>query len=74
MDARFIPDEIDKHELYMYVGSLPVDRQVEIRNMIERMNDIINESPSDGQIALGVLAMEITGLSITEIKPTSKGH
>jgi hypothetical protein len=71
---RYAPDDIDKHELYMYVGNMPAARQAHIRDMIERMNDIINEHPADGQIALGMLAMELTGLSITEIKPIGKGH
>ncbi len=68
------PDDIDKHELYMFVGRMSPARQARIRDLVERMNGIINEAPNDGQIALGILAMELTGLSITDVKPMGKGH
>lgn len=70
----YTPDDIDKHELYMYVGGLPSYRQDTIKFMVERMNAIINESVRDGHIALGVLALELTGLSVVDVPITGKGH
>ena len=63
------PTDIDKHELYAYIAGLPKSKQELITNMIERMNDIVNESPREGHVALGALILELTGISVTEIKP-----
>lgn len=70
-----ILDDAEGIVLYQYVASLSTDKQLQIRSMIDRMLDIINEDPSSGRVALGILALEVTGLSITTVlRPKNVKH
>lgn len=64
-----IPDDQDKHDLYTYVGELPPERQESIGSITDKIEALINEEPMDGRIALGLVAMEVAGLSLIRIEP-----
>jgi len=68
MNAYGDQDVIDRYELYEYIGKLSAEDQYTIRDMIDRMNVIVSESPRNGHVALGALVLELTGISVTDIK------
>lgn len=66
--VRNAQDIQDEHELYSLVSSLPASDQLRVRHMVNDMHEVIKQAPEHGHLALGLLVLQLTGLSVTDIK------